>query len=420
MDKTSGKSGKTGIFALIAVLLLVVVVCAGIIMTSGRDATDTGQQGNFSSRAASDSRDLFPDKAYPEYAEGYSVEYHGTYKVVSIHDPWGRTSGNHTYLLVQRGETVPEGYSGARVFFVPVQSVITLTVLHAAYLDELNETSSIAGHNGIPFVLNDAFRNRAEEGNITEVGSGTLSMNSIFQTEKMIDLAPDLVFCNANGNPEYDNEQKLEEAGLSLAVTAESEESHPLGRAEWIKYYALFFNKEKTANGIFGRIEANYTSISAMARNVSSHPTIFSGLEYQGTWYAPGGASYVAQLFRDAGGDYVLENDSSTGDDPIDFEIVYERAHNAEYFINIGYVGGIEELLAGDPRYAKFDAVKNGSVYHFDARSNTYGALDYWQSGVVHPDIVLADLVKILHPDLLPDHELYYYRHVGARTGDAS
>ncbi|MDO9035629.1 MAG: ABC transporter substrate-binding protein, partial [Methanoregula sp.] len=110
----------------------------------------------------------------------------------------------------------------------------------------------------------------------------------------------------------------------------------------------------------------------------------------------------------------------SSGDNPIDFEIVYDRAHNAEFFINIGMTGGVEDLLAGDPRYVKFDAVKKGRIYHFDARSNELGALDYWQSGVVHPDIILADLVKILHPDLIPGHELYYYRHVGAgTTGDS-
>jgi iron complex transport system substrate-binding protein len=237
----------------------------------------------------------------------------------------------------------------------------------------------------------------------------------------MIELEPDLVFCNTNGNPEYDSQKKLEEAGLKPVITSESGENHPLGRAEWIKYYSLFFNKEKEANEIFGRIRADYYAIREKVLNVDRRPTIFSGMEYQGTWYAPGGASYTAQLFRDAGGEYVLSDDTGSGDDPIDFEVVYERAHNAEFYINTGMIGGAEELLAGDSRYAKFSAVKNGAVYHFDARSNPYGSLDYWQSGVVRPDIILADLVKILHPDLVPDHELYYYRHVGAgRAGGSS
>ena len=412
------KSRKPWLYALLAAALFIVIATAGV-MTLGH-TMDNKQTHGISPETTNDSRDLFPDKAYPEYAKGYSVEYHGTYKVVQIQDPWGRQTGNHTYLLVQRGENIPDGYLNARVFFIPAESVITLTVLHTSYLDELNETSAITGHNGINYVMNDAFRERTSAGKITEVGSGTLSMNNIFQTEKMIELNPDIVFCNANGNPEYDSQKKLVEAGLKPAITDESSENHPLGRAEWIKYYALFFNKEKKADEIFERIEANYTSIREKVGNVSNRPTLFSGMEYQGTWYAPGGASYTAQLFRDAGGDYILKNDTSSGDDPIDFELVYEQGYNAEFYINIGMVGGVEDLLARDPRYSKFDAVKEGAIYHFDARANEYGSLDYWQSGVVHPDIILADLVKILHPDILPDHDLYYYRHVVANTtGDS-
>jgi len=410
---------KSRIIAVLAAALLVAVAAAGI-MTLGH-TSDTTQINGISQEHAGDSRDLFPDKAYPEYAKGYSVEYHGTYKVVQIHDLLGRPAGNHTYLLVQRGEKVPEGYPDARVFFIPVESVITLSVSQVSHLSALSETSAIKGHNGIPYILDEEFRERAASGKIVEIGSGTLSMNTQLKTETMIELDPDLVFCNANGNMESDNQQKLVEAGLKPAIASDWMEDHPLARAEWIKYYALFFNKEMEANAFFGQIEANYTSIREKAGSADYKPTIFSGMEYQGTWYAPGGGSYVAQLFRDAGGDYILSEDNGSGDIPLDFEMVYERAHNADFYINVGYVGGADDLLAREPRYAKFDAVKNGSIYHFDARTNEYGSLDYWQSGAIHPDIILADLVKILHPDLIPDHELYYYRHVGAgTTGDSS
>lgn len=412
------KSSKTWIYALVAGAIFLVVAAAGV-MTLGH-TPDKYQTTGILPATSPDSRDLFPDKAYPEYAQGYSVEYHGTYKVVQIHDPWGRSAENHTYLLVQRGEKVPAGYPGARVFYLPVESAITLTVLHATYLDELNETSAINGHNGINFVMNERFHERAQNGNITEVGSGTLSMNNIFKTETMIELEPDIVFCNANGNPEYDNQYKLEETGLRPAITAESSEENPLGRAEWIKYYSLFFNKEKTANEAFERIEANYTAIQKKTRNVTSRPTIFSGMEFQGTWYAPGGGSYVAQLFRDAGGNYILVNDTATSEQPLDFEVVYERAHDADFYLNVAMISASDDLLARDSRYAKFKAVRNGAVFHFDARKNEYDSLDYWQSGVLHPDIVLSDLVKILHPELFPDHELYYYRHVSANKTGAS
>jgi iron complex transport system substrate-binding protein len=410
--------------ALLIAILLAAVVLAAIagagVMTFGTSTPDPTQDPAILHKPGAGTRDLFPEKAYPEYATGYSVEYHGTYKVVRIHDPWGRSAGNHTYLLVERGEAVPDSYPNARIFRIPVQSVITLSVSQVAHLSALNETPSIAGHNGLAHIIDEGFRARAGAGEIAEIGSGTLSMNNPLKTETMIELGPDLVFCSASGYPEYDNQQKLVEAGLKPVVVADWMEDDPLARAEWIKFYALFFNKEQEADAFFQSVEENYRSIREKAVGVREKPTIFSGLEYQGTWYAPAGGSYVARLFSDAGGDYILVNDSGSGDIPLDFEVVYDRAHAADYYINVGYVTGAEDLLARDPRYAKFDAVKRGAIYHFDARTNEYGSLDYWQSGSIHPDIILADLVKILHPDLLPDHELYFYRHVSAGMSGGS
>ncbi len=358
--------------------------------------------------------DLFPDKISLDYATGFSVEYHGTYKVVRIHDPWGREGENRTYLLVQRGEEVPSGYQNARIFHIPVKSVVTLSSVHLPNIVALNETSSIVGHNGISTVYSEEFHRFADAGKIAEVGSGTLSMDTTLQTEKLIELEPDIVFCSANGNPEYDNQNKLLEAGLFPAVTGDWMENHPLARAEWIKYYALFYNKEKAATEFFDQIKANYTALCEKTSDISKKPTLFAGIEYQGTWYAPGTNSYVARLFSDAGGDYVLINNSDKGDSILDFESVYDTSSNAEYWLNTGYGNNIQEMLALDSRYNKFSAVKNGNVYQFNARVNTFGGNDYWESGIIHPDIILADIVKILHPEVLPDHELYYYSRIGS------
>ncbi len=409
---------KKIINGIVAVVIFCIIAMAGIAALTPKNSGT----GNFtlSLVSPSDGRDLFPEKAYPEYANDYSVEYHPAYKVVRIHDPWGRASENRTYLLVQRGEPVPDGYPDARVFFIPVTSVVTLSVTEVPFISALNETAAIKGNSGNNLVLDESFLSRAAQGEIVEVGSGTMSMNSQLQMEKIIDLEPDVVFTSATGTPEYDNQQKLVEAGLRPVIDAGWMEDNPLARAEWIKYYALFFNREKEANAVFSGIKANYTAVKEKAAQVSSKPAIMSGMVYQGTWYAPGGSSYVAQLFRDAGGNYLFSRETSAGDIPLDFEAVYERAHNADYYINVGAIGGTEDLLAQDARYAKFDAVKNGAVYHFDARMNSNGSLDYWQSGQLHPDVILEDLVKILHPDLVPDHGLYYYRHVNTSLSGGS
>ncbi len=412
------KTPKKRMAGIIAVVIIFVIAMAGIMVWASYLNTPVIKEAT--SKESNDNRDLFPDKAYPEFAQGYSVEYHGTYKVVQIHDPWGRSSQNHTYLLVQRGETVPEGYPDARVFTIPVESAITLSSPHLSYISELNETSSVKGHKAINLIHDKEIQRIAREGRIIEIGTGSNAMDGLFKTEIMIEMEPDIVFCSASGNAEYDKQPKLLEAGLKPAITAEWMESHPLGRSEWIRYFSLFYNDEKTANAVFERIAANYSAIADTAKNTTSKPALFSGLDSQGTWSAPAGGSYMAVLFRDAGGDYLLGHDNGHGDNTFDFESVYDQAQGADFWINTGTGDRIEEILAFDSRYSRFKAFQTGNVYHFNARKNEFGGNDFYQSGVVHPDIVLADLVKILHPELLPDHELYYYRHLGANQTGAN
>lgn len=404
------KQKKILYYALVPVIIIAVLITGiAILSENAGGSNDTGSlTGN--QPGSTDTRDLFPDKAYPEYATGYTVEYHGTYKVVTVEDPWGRRTRDQTFLLVQKGEEAPAGYADAKVVSIPIDSVITLSTTQLPHLKELDETFSIKGHNGIDLVYDEDYQELANGGRLIEIGSGALSMESQLNIEEMIELEPDLVFCSASNSDEYDNRDKLIEGGLTPAVVSDWMEDDPLGRAEWIKYFALFYNKEKTANEVFERIESNYTRIKESTETLPDKPVIFAGIDYQGTWYSPGGQSYVARLFSDAGGDYIYKDDPETGSLSLDFESVYDKAYDAEFWLNTGSGDSIEEILAMDSRYSMFRALETGNVYNYNARVNEYGGNDYWQSGVLKPDIILADLVKILHPDLLPDHELYYYK----------
>lgn len=405
---------KKNILALAAVIIIFITVTAFALSANNQNNTqplETVQEQN------EYTGDLFTEKSYPEYATGYTIEYHGNYKVVQVKDPWGRTSKDLTYLLVQKGEDAPAGYPNARVISIPVESVITLSVTELPHLKELNETSSIKGHNGMDLVYDEYYHKLAGEGKILEIGSGAMSMESQLKVEQMIELEPDLVFCSASNMDESDNRGKLEEAGLTPTIIADWMESDPLGRAEWIKFFAAFYNKEGTANEVFDRIKENYTAIKEKADTVETRPTIFSGFDYQGTWHAPAGESYVAQLFSDAGGDYIYGDTEGPGTLTLDFESVYDKAENVDFWLNTGYGDDSGEILAYDDRYSKFKAYKTGNIYTYNKRANDYGALDYWQSGLISPDVVLADLVKILHPELLPEHELYYYQNICNNQG---
>lgn len=229
--------------------------------------------------------------------------------------------------------------------------------------------------------------------------------------ERLVELNPDLVTTYGVGNPDIDNYPKMLEVGLKVAINAEYIESSPLGRAEWLKFTALFFNREAKAEEVFGEIAQEYKAIATQAKSVKKRPTVFVGFNFKGTWYMPGGNSYVAKYLADAGADYLWKDDLSSGSLPLSFEQVYERAANADYWLNFSQSWkNLKDLLAEDNRYADFKAVKNGNLYNNNARLNAGDGNDYWESGISNPNVVLSDLIKIIQPEILPNHKLKYYR----------
>lgn len=399
------EQNKKDLYYTIAVvfILIATAITGAMIFLSWPEEENEGSFGDTPVKNPKET-DLFLDKAYPETAIGYSVEYHGTYKVVRLHDPW-----NQTYILVQRGEEVPSGYSDVQVFTIPVDRVVTLSTTQLPMIISLNESASVKGHEGLKWAHGDEIKELADAGEIIEVGQ---------DLELMVTLEPDVIFCDANDNS-ISEKYKYIEVGLNPVIEAEWMEEDPLGRAEWIKYYALFYNKEKTANEVYEQIQNNYTTIRKKAADVAYRPTVLNGITWHGSWCADGGGSYMAQLFRDAGGDYIWNDTPDRDNLWFDFEYVYDQGHDAEFWIDTGTAESSEELLAMDPRYEKFKAFRTGRVYGHNARVNEFGGNDFWQSGLVRPDIVLADLVKILHPELLPDHELYYYQQIVSNQSES-
>ena len=145
---------------------------------------------------------------------------------------------------------------------------------------------------------------------------------------------------------------------------------------------------------------------------MTEKPTVFTGSDYQGTWSMPGGNSFAAAFLKDAGADYLWADDTSTGSLPLAFEAVFEKAQSAEYWVNVGYFFTLNDLLAADARYADFAVYQSGNIWNNDAITSATGGNDYYESAVAHPELVLADLIKIFHPELLPDYELVYYRQL--------
>ena len=261
------------------------------------------------------------------------------------------------------------------------------------------------------FTSNQDVIDGVADGSITEIGGGGTGGEINF--ELLLSLEPDLVMAQefyAGGT----TLSQLQDAGIPAVLNSDYADTSPLGQAEWGKYVSLFFNTEAAANATFDQVSGDYHALAELAAAVETRPTVITASPYDGTWYMPAGDSTIAQLIADAGGDFLFADETGTSI-PLDFEVVLDRGSEAEYWVNLNQFWSSQaDMLADDSRFADFRAVKENNLWNNNARMNANGGSDYFESGAAHPEVILADLIKIFHPDLLPDHELVYYQQLQA------
>ncbi|MBE9066796.1 ABC transporter substrate-binding protein [Leptolyngbya cf. ectocarpi LEGE 11479] len=382
-----------------------------LLVTTGCQQAPTVSPPSQSSACVTDyqaDKDYFPDKVQPEYSSGFSVDYYNHYKVVTVTQPWKAADETFEYVLVQCGTPTPDGFENAQVIQVPIRTVATLSTTYLPHLELLGQVEALVGMDNFDFVYAPAVRQKIDQGELIEFNSGrTLDI------ERLLVAGPDLVMAYGTGDPDSDSYGRIMQAGLPVALVGEYVETSPLGRAEWLIFTALFFNQEAQAQAIFTDIATEYESLVELTAPLAERPTVFTGFSYEGTWYMSGGQSYAAQLLKDAGADYLWADSDSTVTIPLDFESVFDQAAAADVWVNVSQDWlSHGDAIASDPRYGKFDALKQNNVFNNNVRMNDFGGNDYWESGAVNPHLILADLVKIFHPELLPDHKLVYYQQL--------
>ncbi|MDW8325001.1 MAG: ABC transporter substrate-binding protein [Anaerolineales bacterium] len=355
--------------------------------------------------------DYFPEKVTVEDATGFVVEYFKHYKVVTVLKPWRGAEQQFKYVIVQCGTPKPTDIGDALVIEAPVKDVIAMSTTQLPHLEKLDLLDRLLGLDSFQYVNNPKVRTLIDAGALVEIGSG-----AEVNIEKTIAAEPDLVMTYGVGDPQYDAHPKLLEAGIPTILNAEYMEGTPLGRAEWIKFTALFFNREAEAQLEYAAMKKRYQEVAEKAKAATTKPTVISGMASKDKWRVPGGGSYAARLIIDAGGAYLYADDTSAGSLSLTFEEVYDKAVKADVWLLTSFqrYDSIKAILEAEPRYAEMAAVKNGNVWNYDKRVNENGGNDYWETGVGNPHLLLADLVKILHPALLPDHELVFWRQIPA------
>lgn len=406
---TVGQTSTTAptVAATIAVAPVTTVPAAAVttapVSTAPKTNVTTGCVTNYDANV-----DYFPEKANFKYSSGLKVEYFKNFKVVTVLNPWRNAKETFQYVLVQCGTPAPKGYEKATTIEVPVKSIVTMSTTHLPLLEQLGLLDKLVGHDDLDAIYLPSVRKLVDAGKLKQV-----SREGNVNVEVLLDLKPDLVMTFGVGDPQYDNYPKLVEAGLKAALNADYMETSPLGRSEWVKYMSLFFNKEAAAEKVFGDIVSRYDALSIKAKNVVKKPSVMTGSSFKGTWYVSGGDSYFARFLQDAGANYLWSDQKVTGSIPLSFEVVFDKASGADFWLNgSAFWNSLDDLLKDDERNGNFAAFKNQKVYNNNGRVSEKGGNDYFQSGLANPDVVLADIIKILHPDLLPDHKLVYYKQL--------
>jgi len=354
-----------------------------------------------SSEVDSDTGDSFT-----RYASGFRVEDRGDYTIVKVFNPWQQSRDViFTYLLAHDKEIVPDTLQDIPFIKTPVKRVIALSTTHVAMIDQLGRATSIVGVSRGGYIYNSSIIERIRSGAIVDVGYG-----QGLDYEAIVRLDPDVIFLYGVEGNVVTTLEKLNDLGIPAVFCGEYLESHPLGKAEWIRYFSLFYENEKESDRFFTRVDSAYNTLVAMASQARPRPKVLTGLPWKDTWFMAGGKSFAARLIEDAGGDYLWSGNSSSQAVPLDLESVYLKALNADIWVNPGAATSMSDILLLDERFRDLPVVQEGRVYNNNARTSQGGGNDYWESGTVRPDLVLGDLIKVFHPGLLSEHQFVYYR----------
>lgn len=338
-----------------------------------------------------------------KYAKGFSIANYDGYTIITVKNPWPKASKTYQYILKEKDGIIPDSLNSLMKINIPLKNIVVTSTTHIPSLEMLNEENSLVGFPNLSYISSDKVRALIDAKKIKELG-GNQSLN----TEVLIDLQPEVIIGYGldNNNPTLDNLQK---SGLKVMLNGDWNEETPLGKAEWIKFFGALYGKQKEANEIFDKIEKDYLQTIEIAKIATSNPTILAGDMFEDKWYLPKGTSWGSQLLAQAKGDYLWKETTGTGSLSLSFETVLEKAKDADFWITSGQFSSLKQMTDANPHYKQFKAFQNKNVYSFAGKKGKTGGVLYYELAPNRPDLVLKDLVKIIHPELLVGYDPFFF-----------
>lgn len=340
------------------------------------------------------------------YAKGFSINRIGNIRIVRVFNPWEGANGvEYKYILVPKGSVVPDSLKKFPVIETPIKRIVCLSTTHIALLSFLDQRNTLVGAASPGYISDSIVRTMVSQKKVMDVG-----FDQALNYEVIVALKPDIILAYGIQGETATQYKRLENLGIKVVLDGDYLEETPLAKLEWVKFLAAFYDLSDSATARFNTIEQEYKRLISICVTVKNKPKVLCGLPWKGAWYVPGGESYLAKMITDAGGDYLWNDIKQRESIPLNFEKVIERASIADIWINTGTSNSLEDILKEDKRLQSVKPFRNAQIFNNNALTCPTGGNDFWESGIVKPHIILKDLIKIFHPELLPEHSLVYYK----------
>ncbi len=339
----------------------------------------------------------------PTYASGFDIKgAEGKEStIITVQNPWQGADSVSTRLFISRnGENAPQGFEGC-VIDGDARRIVTMSSSHIAMLDALGATDHIVGVSGLKFISNSYIQ--AHRDSIADVGyDGNVNY------ELILSLSPDLVLIyGVNG--ESPMTAKLKELGIPYMYVADYLEESPLGKAEWLVALAEIIGQRQVGESVFSHIPQNYNALKQKVSEANlTAPKVMINTPYNDIWYMPSSESYAVRLIEDAGGKFLYDKNNGNTSVGIDLEEAYMLASDADIWLYPGMAGSLDDVKKMVPKFTDTPPFVNELIFNNNLRSTPQGGNDYYESGIVHPDLMLRDLIKIFHPELVSEDFVYH------------
>jgi len=336
------------------------------------------------------------------FAKGFALYNYKDYSKLVIKSPYPNAKEQFEYYLVKKG-THPKIKEG-KVITVPLKKVVVTSTTHIPMLTALKVEKTLVGFPNLKYISSPSVRQLIDQNKVQELGN-SMQIN----TEILLNLKPDVLigFSMQSQNKMYST---IEKSGIPVILNGDWLETTPLGRAEWLKLFGALYNKSSEADSLFKAIVSDYNSAREIAKKATEKPTILAGVLYKNVWNLPAGDSFVAQFLKDANTNYYWQNDKGTGSLNLSFETVLNTAQNADYWIAPSNFMSFNQMKESNLHYTKFKPFRMKKIFTFALTQGETGGVIYYEEAPLKPNIVLKDIIKITHPNLLPNYKPYFLK----------